>query len=350
MKRDSDSIAEASVEAHRERIFSIKTPLRPSYQEYFPRFNTWELVDRSRYLPPHLATLLTAPNISKFNSTFGANWWETYCKSSSESRASLLGEVLCHVGYELPVVRAICDTPREVFCHPEVSPYCWLNWSIPSFEGAALSAPGIVAHYLAVASAHATFDWSAALEIGVGTGYHAAALSYMIPQLRIVGVEAIVELAEWAKQRLRSLGHLDIDICTHSIRPKQLLDFAPLDYIYATAAYKSDLTAQASRALKSGGLVTSVRPLRPEEYDASPADIWLKSEWPTYSAYRKQGWNAASVISSSRHTGGVIEQVGDLYGVTFVPWQTEVVSSRHIGRNSALEVLLNQWPTSGGVK
>ena len=127
------------------------------------------------------------------------------------------------------VIEAMERVPREFFV-PDVSHHLsYEDIALPIGDGQTISQPYIVA---LMTSALELTPRDSVLELGTGSGYQAAILSHLVRKLYTV--ERVAHLAEGARQRLASLGCLNVEVrlagdelgCT---------DEAPFDAIIVTA-------------------------------------------------------------------------------------------------------------------
>lgn len=108
------------------------------------------------------------------------------------------------------VVKAIADTPRELFVEPQLRRLAYDNRALPIYgyeEVSTISSPEVVAIMTDLLDPQPN---ERVLEVGAGTGYQAAVLSKLAG--RVVTVEIFESLAQEAKQRLRKLEIDNVDI------------------------------------------------------------------------------------------------------------------------------------------
>ena len=102
------------------------------------------------------------------------------------------------------VASAIEEVPREAFVPPALRQDAFLDAPLPIGEGQTLSAPHMVA---LMAQALDARPGHRVLEVGGGSGYHAAVLARLVaPTGRVVSVERLPGLARQARETLASLG------------------------------------------------------------------------------------------------------------------------------------------------
>ncbi len=108
------------------------------------------------------------------------------------------------------VVKAIADTPRELFVEPQLCRSAYDNRALPIYgyeKVSTISSPNVVAIMTDLLDPQPN---ERVLEVGAGTGYQAAVLSKLAG--RVVTVEIFESLAQEAKQRLRKLEINNVDI------------------------------------------------------------------------------------------------------------------------------------------
>lgn len=99
------------------------------------------------------------------------------------------------------VLAALAWVPREMFVAPVLASQAYDDVPLPATHGQTISQPYIVA--LMTAEAHLTRR-SSVLEVGTGTGYHAAVLASLAQ--RVWSVERVPEMVREAAGRLAHLG------------------------------------------------------------------------------------------------------------------------------------------------
>lgn len=150
-------------------------------------------------------------------------------QSDSDGRERL-GARLKSLGIPAPVIRAILNVPREQFTSHSPMEWAWLDESLPIGEGQTISQPSLVARMIDYMSLG---PGGTVLDVGTGSGYQAAVLSYLAG--RVISVERVATLRMAADERLKSLG-------LHGIEVRQATghlgwpDDAPYDGIIVAAA------------------------------------------------------------------------------------------------------------------
>jgi protein-L-isoaspartate(D-aspartate) O-methyltransferase len=105
------------------------------------------------------------------------------------------------------VIGAMERVPRELFVPERSRHLAYEDIPVPIGEGQTISQPYIVALMMRGLAVRRT---DKALEIGTGSGYQAAILAELAS--RVISVERIAALAESARERLASLGYINVDV------------------------------------------------------------------------------------------------------------------------------------------
>jgi protein-L-isoaspartate(D-aspartate) O-methyltransferase len=128
------------------------------------------------------------------------------------------------------VLRAMDEVPREQFVESGFAARAYADQALPIVCGQTISQPYVVAYMtekLAVRPHHRV------LEIGTGSGYQAAVLSWLARE--VVTVERYRTLAEQARERLSVLGYDNVEVVVGD-GFLGVPDKAPFDRILVTAA------------------------------------------------------------------------------------------------------------------
>lgn len=144
------------------------------------------------------------------------------------------------------VLRAMRETPRELFMPPGVRAFAYEDHAVPIGYGQTISQPYIVAFMtetLDITKAHRV------LEIGTGSGYQAAVLSCLAKE--VYTIEIVGPLAQSASEVLNRLGYKNV-VVRQGDGYKGWPDRAPFDRIILTAA-PPELPTTLIDQLKPGG-------------------------------------------------------------------------------------------------
>ncbi len=152
------------------------------------------------------------------------------------------------------LMRAFEQVPRERFVDPACRSLAWVDQALPISCGQTISQPAVVAlmtEALDLKPVHSV------LEVGTGSGYHAAILGQIAE--RVVTVERFRTLAQTAAERLKRLGYTNIEVVvadgSAGYAPR-----APYDRIIITAAVNEVPPALFDQLRQGGVLVAPVGP------------------------------------------------------------------------------------------
>jgi len=131
------------------------------------------------------------------------------------------------------IEKAFLETPRELFVPEKLKNHAYIDTPLEIGNGQTISAPHMVA--IMCEELDLKKDQKI-LEIGAGSGYHAAVLSKIIgTNGHIYTVERIEALAENAKQNLEKANIKNVTVITGD-GSEGLVNYAPYDRIYVTCA------------------------------------------------------------------------------------------------------------------
>ena len=145
------------------------------------------------------------------------------------------------------VLAAVADVPREAFVVPALSRFAYADRPLPIGGGQTISQPTLVARMCELLELS---DDDVVLDVGTGSGYHAALLSRLCRH--VYGIELDEELAE---QAVRSLERAGIDNVTVLVGDGAagLPERAPFDAINVAATASGDVPAALEEQLAVGG-------------------------------------------------------------------------------------------------
>ena len=148
------------------------------------------------------------------------------------ARARLVEQLVASRYIHDPGVRdAFLAVPREAFVRPEDADDAYADVPLPIGRGQTISAPSMIAIMLEEAR---LAPGDRVLEIGTGSGYHAALVAHLVGPQNVVSIERIPRLAEWARSNLARVG---LSAVTVVVGDGSLgyPERAPYDCIMATA-------------------------------------------------------------------------------------------------------------------
>jgi len=145
------------------------------------------------------------------------------------------------------VLEVIRDTPRHIFVDEALASRAYEDTALPIGFGQTISQPYMVARMTEVLLSGCPLR--RVLEIGTGSGYQAAILARLVPE--VYTVERIGALLDRTRIRLRELGLRNIR-SKHSDGSAGWPEYAPYDGIIATAA-PSEIPSELFSQLAVGG-------------------------------------------------------------------------------------------------
>ncbi len=147
-------------------------------------------------------------------------------------RARLVADLVRSGDIRTDAVReAFLRVPREAFVRPEYRAEAYADAPLPIGEGQTISAPSMIAIMLEEAGLR---PGEQVLEVGTGSGYHAALVACLVGAENLVTVERVPSLAAWGRSNLDAVGFREVTVVTgdgslgHPSR-------APYDCILGTA-------------------------------------------------------------------------------------------------------------------
>jgi protein-L-isoaspartate(D-aspartate) O-methyltransferase len=144
------------------------------------------------------------------------------------------------------VLAAMGKVPREEFVPPERRPYAYEDRPLPIGSGQTISQPYIVA---LMTELLAIKKGDKVLEIGTGSGYQAAILAELTPD--VYTIEILPELAERAAATLKRLGYSTVKVRTGD-GYQGWKEHAPFDGVIVTCA-PEHVPEPLGKQLKEGG-------------------------------------------------------------------------------------------------
>lgn len=155
------------------------------------------------------------------------------------------------------VIKAMLTVPREVFVLPQYRRQAYIDTPLPILKGQTISAP----HMVALMCELAELDLGhKVLEVGTGSGYHAAVIAEIVAPRdskvkgKVISIERIPELVEYAKKNLEKAGYTDRVIVILGDGTLGYPKESPYDRIIVTAAAPS-IPKPLVEQLKVGGIM-----------------------------------------------------------------------------------------------
>jgi len=168
-------------------------------------------------------------------------------------RRSMVDRQIRHRGiYNERVLSAMLAVPRHAFVPIERISDSYSDTPLPIGEGQTISQPFMVA---AMAGALALCGHERVLEIGAGSGYQAAVLSFLARE--VIAIEALLRLAAIARERMARLGYANVRIVESDGSAGWLPD-GPYDAILVSAAAPSVPQPLIDQLREGGRLVIPV--------------------------------------------------------------------------------------------
>ena len=146
------------------------------------------------------------------------------------------------------VIEVMSATPRHEFVPESIRYAAYQNRPLPIGYGQTISQPYMVAIMTDLLEPGPE---AKVLEIGTGSGYQAAVLAQLVKQ--VYSIEIIEPLAEQGSERLRRLGHNNIET-KHADGYYGWKEHAPFDGIMVTAA-AGQVPPPLLEQLKPGGIM-----------------------------------------------------------------------------------------------
>ena len=157
--------------------------------------------------------------------------WQRTTDTPAEARRAMIDEQLRTRGISDPrVLAAMGAVPRERFVPEHLVSRAYDDGPLPIGAGQTISQPYIVAY---MAEALAIAPHHKVLEIGTGSGYHAAVLGQLARE--VYTIEIVPVLASSATALLKQLGYTNIHV-REGDGYAGLPEHAPFDRILVTAA------------------------------------------------------------------------------------------------------------------
>jgi protein-L-isoaspartate(D-aspartate) O-methyltransferase len=148
------------------------------------------------------------------------------------------------------VAEAMRKVERHHFLPRQLWPHAYEDRPLPIEEGQTISAPHMVAM---MAEMLELAPGMKVLEVGAGTGYHAAVYAELVRPGTVFSIEVVPRLAEFAQDNLRRAGYDDVRVILAD-GSKGLPEEAPFDRI-SVAAAAPQVPQPLKQQLKDGGIM-----------------------------------------------------------------------------------------------
>lgn len=165
-----------------------------------------------------------------------------------KSQINRLIEGLRRQGISKRVLAAMDSVPRHMFVPESEKNSAYADYPLPISGGQTISAPHMVAIMCDLLDIR---DGMKILEIGAGSGYHAAVMSKLVGSGHIYAVEIVGELASFARDNLEKAGIGNVTVIDGD-GSLGLSDYAPYDRI-SVACAAPDILDTLTDQLKTGG-------------------------------------------------------------------------------------------------
>ena len=145
------------------------------------------------------------------------------------------------------VLAAVAAVPRDAFVPAELQDRAWDNEALPIGRGQTISQPLVVAHMAALLDVG---PGDRVLDVGTGSGYHAAILATL--GARVWSIERDAELSRLAARNLAAAGIAGVELLVGD-GTLGLPDEAPFDAINVAAAARDRVPRALTEQLAPGG-------------------------------------------------------------------------------------------------
>ncbi len=173
------------------------------------------------------------------------------------------------------VLEAMQTIPRHIFVPDKLRQYAYVNDPLPIGYGQTISQPYTIAFMLEALQLTKNMK---VLEIGTGSGYNAALLGYIVGDKgKVISVEIIEELAEFAKKNLSRLNLQNVKVVV-SDGSLGYPEEAPYDRIIITAAAPSLESLPVDQLADQGIMVAPVGSAMQEMYRITKKNAKLEIE------------------------------------------------------------------------
>ena len=150
------------------------------------------------------------------------------------------------------ILKAMRKVPRHLFVPEEYVNEAYYDSPLPIGYNQTISQPYIVAYMTEVAKPDLS---KTALEIGTGSGYHAAILAETVK--KVYSIEIVPELARESAERLKNLGYNNV-VIKYGDGYQGWKEFSPFDIVIVTAAAEQIPGPLIEQLAENGRLVIPI--------------------------------------------------------------------------------------------
>ncbi len=190
-----------------------------------------------------------------------------------EIQKNRLIEELRQHGISQRVLDAMRKIPRHLFVPEKEQRNAYVDYPLPIGWGQTISAPHMVAIMCELLDIQ---DGMKLLEIGAGSGYHAAVMAVLAGSGHVYAVETIEGLALFARENLKKAGITNVTVIVED-GSLGLPGYAPYDRISVACASPEILDTLTAQLKEGGKLVIPVGRYFQELYLVTKTD-GLKKE------------------------------------------------------------------------
>jgi len=199
-------------------------------------------------------------------------------KNFESVRARLIDRLKKRIGVDHiseQVLHAMMSVPRHLFVRKSDIAHAYDDYPLPIGYGQTISAPHIVAIMCTLLDVEKGMN---ILEIGGGSGYHAAVLAELTgPDGMVYSIERIPELAEFARDNLRNAGYPNAAVMTGD-GTLGLPEYAPYDRILVACAAPAIPPPLIDQLKRGGKMVIPIGDYMQELYLVHKNDVISKEK------------------------------------------------------------------------
>ena len=199
-------------------------------------------------------------------------------KNFESVRARLIDRLKKRIGVDHiseQVLHAMMSVPRHLFVRKSDITHAYDDYPLPIGYGQTISAPHIVAIMCTLLDVEKGMN---ILEIGGGSGYHAAVLAELTgPDGMVYSIERIPELAEFARDNLRNAGYPNAAVMTGD-GTLGLPEYAPYDRILVACAAPAIPPPLIDQLKRGGKMVIPIGDYMQELYLVHKNDVISKEK------------------------------------------------------------------------